>query len=85
MSIDLSLIGLDGERHVRQRRLLNRGFSPRMIRTMEPRVRQVVTEVLDAVAHRGSCDFVADIAVPIPLVVIAELMGLPVEDRFRLG
>ena len=84
-SIDLSIIGLDGERHIRQRRLLNQGFSPRMIRAMEERVRQVVTDVLDDIAARGSCDFVADIAIPIPLVVIAELMGLPVEDRYRLG
>ena len=84
-SIDLSLVGLDGERHIRQRRLLNQGFSPRMIRAMEGRVRQVVTEVLDRIGTRGECDFVADIAVPIPLVVIAELMGLPVEDRIKLG
>ena len=81
----LSLIGLDGERHVRQRRLLNRGFTPKMIRTMEPRVRQVVTEVLDRLSGRSTCDFVNDIAVPVPLVVIAELMGLPVEDRVQLG
>ena len=84
-SIDLSLIGLDGERHIRQRRLLNQGFSPRMIRAMEERVRQVVTEVLDRIATQGECDFVADIAVPVPLVVIAELMGLPIEDRDKLG
>ena len=81
----LSLIGLDGQRHVSQRRLLNRGFTPRMIRTMEPRVRQVVTEALDQIAARSSCDFVTDIAIPVPLVVIAELMGLPVEDRVQLG
>jgi cytochrome P450 len=56
-----------------------------MIRAMEGRVRQVVTEVLDGVATRGECDFVTDIAVPIPLVVIAELMGLPIEDREKLG
>ena len=84
-SIDLSLIGLDGERHIRQRRLLNQGFSPRMIRAMEDRVRQVVTEVLDRIATQGECDFVTDVAVPIPLVVIAELMGLPIEDRVKLG
>jgi len=84
-SADLSLVGLDGERHLRQRRLINQGFSPRMIRAMEHRVRQVVTEVLDRVADRTSCDFVADVAVPVPLVVIAELMGLPVEDRVLLG
>ena len=82
-SFDLSLIALDGERHIRQRRLINQGFSPRMIRAMEPRVRAVVNETLDRVARRGKCDFVADISVPIPLVVIAELMGLPVEDRDR--
>ncbi len=81
----LSLIGLDGERHVRQRRLLNQGFSPRVMRDMEPRVRQVVTEVLDEIASRSSCDFVNDVAVPVPLVIIAELMGLPVEDRVQLG
>jgi cytochrome P450 len=81
----LSLIGLDGDRHVQQRRLLNRGFTPRMIRTMEPRVRQVVKEVLDRIADRSACDFVTDIAIPVPLVVIAELMGLPVEDRVQLG
>ena len=84
-SIDLSIIGLDGDRHIRQRRLLNQGFAPRMIRAMEERVRQVVTEVLDRIAGAGACDFVADIAVPVPLVVIAELMGLPVEDRDKLG
>jgi len=84
-SVDLSLVGLDGDRHLRQRRLINQGFSPRMIRAMEPRVREVVTEVLDRIADRSSCDFVTDVAVPVPLVVIAELMGLPIEDRVRLG
>jgi cholest-4-en-3-one 26-monooxygenase len=84
-SVDLSLVGLDGERHLRQRRLVNKGFSPRMIRAMETRVRELVAEVLDAIAPRGSCDFVRDVAVAVPLVVIAELMGLPVEDRALLG
>jgi cholest-4-en-3-one 26-monooxygenase len=81
----LSLIGLDGERHVRQRRLLNQGFSPKMMRIMEPRVRQVVTDVLDELEGRSSCDFVSDVAIPVPLVIIAELMGLPTEDRVQLG
>jgi cytochrome P450 family 142 subfamily A polypeptide 1 len=85
MSADLSLVSLDGQRHVRQRRLVNKGFSPRMIWAMEDRVRQVVTETLDRIAGQGSCDFVSDIAIPVPLVVIAELMGLPVEDRVLLG
>ena len=62
---------------MRLRRLINRGFSPRMILGHGPRVRQVVTEVLDSIAARGPCDFVADIAVAVPMVVIAELDGRP--------
>ena len=81
---DLSLIGLDEPRHLQQRRLINRGFTPRAIRALEPHLREIVTETLDAVADRGECDFVTDIAVPVPIVIIAELMGLPVEDRHRL-
>ncbi|MFN8036892.1 MAG: cytochrome P450 [Acidimicrobiia bacterium] len=82
-SFDLSLIGLDDPRHSQQRRLINKGFTPRMVRNLEPRMRQITTEVLDRIADRGECDFVADIAVHVPLIVIAELMGLPAEDRER--
>lgn len=81
--LNLSLAGLDGQRHIEQRRLINKGFSPRMMRDLEPRVRQVVTDTLDRLEGRESCDFLAEVAVPVPLVVIAELMGLPVEDRER--
>jgi cytochrome P450 family 142 subfamily A polypeptide 1 len=83
MSYDLSLIGLDEPRHTQQRRLINRGFTPRMVSGLEERIRRVANEAIDAVADRGECDFVADLAVQVPLVVIAELMGLPVEDRER--
>jgi len=81
--LNLSLAGLDGQRHIQQRRLVNKGFSPRMMHELEPRVREVVGETLDRLEGRGACDFLAEVAVPIPLVVIAELMGLPVEDRER--
>jgi len=82
-ALNLSLAGLDGERHIQQRRLINKGFSPRMMRTLEPRVHQIAAETLDRLEGRHACDFLAEIAVPIPMVVIAELMGLPVEDRDR--
>jgi len=82
-SLDLSLIGLDEPEHTQRRRLINKGFTPRMVRNLEGRIRQVTAETLDRIATRGECDFVSDIAVPIPLIVIAELMGLPVEDRDR--
>jgi cytochrome P450 family 142 subfamily A polypeptide 1 len=83
MSYDLSLIGLDEPRHTQQRRLINRGFTPRMVSGLEPRIRRIANEAIDAVAARGECDFVADLAVHVPIVVIAELMGLPVEERER--
>jgi cholest-4-en-3-one 26-monooxygenase len=82
-SFDLSLIGLDEPRHQQQRRLINRGFTPRMVRNLEQRMRDITNEVIDQIAGRGECDFVSDIAVHVPLIVIAELMGLPVEDRER--
>jgi len=83
-SLDLSLAGLDGARHVQLRRLVSKGFAPRMIRAMEPRIRQVVSEVLDRIDGRDRCDFLAEVAVPVPLIVIAELMGLAVDDREKL-
>lgn len=82
-SLDLSLIGLDEPHHTQRRRLINKGFTPRMVRNLEGRIRDVTTQTLDRAAARGECDFMADLAVPIPLIVIAELMGLPVEDRER--
>jgi cytochrome P450 family 142 subfamily A polypeptide 1 len=82
-SIDLSLIGLDEPRHLQQRRLINRGFTPRAIRSLESHIRDIVNEALDKVSALGACDFATDIAVPVPITVIAELMGLPLEDRER--
>ncbi|HUO49207.1 MAG TPA: cytochrome P450 [Acidimicrobiales bacterium] len=81
--LNLSLAGLDGQRHIQQRRLVNKGFSPRMMRDLEPRIRQITADTLDKLEGRTSCDFLAEVAVPIPMVVIAELMGLPTQDRDR--
>jgi len=82
-SVDLSLIGYDGERHQSQRRLINKGFTPRAVRVLEDHIRALADEALDGLAGRDECDFVTDIAVAVPITVIAELMGLPLEDRDR--
>jgi cytochrome P450 len=66
--------------HVRLRRLVNKGFTPRQIAALEPHVRSVVTEIIDDVAPRGACDFVEDIAAKLPLAIICEMMGVPKED-----
>jgi cytochrome P450 len=63
------------------RGLINKGFTPRMTRKLEDVFSQIVTETLDQVASKGSCDFVDDIAVPPPLLIIAEMIGIRPDDR----
>jgi cytochrome P450 family 142 subfamily A polypeptide 1 len=81
-------IGLIDEaepRHTQLRNLINRGFTPRMVRKLETAFRGIVDESIDAVAARGECDFVRAISVPLPLKLIAEMIGIPREefDRFH--
>ena len=81
-----SKIGLvdEGEpRHTQLRNLINRGFTPRMVKKLEVAFRAIATEAIDAIAPRGACDFVEDIAVPLPLLLIAEMIGIRREDRDR--
>ena len=75
---DQSMIGQDDPRHNRQRRLVSKGFTPKQVAGMEAHCRQIVTELIDAVAADGACDFVQDLAVPLPMIVIAELLGVRV-------
>ena len=70
------LITSDPPNHVKLRRLVNKGFTPRAVRAMEDHIRKLTTDILDDVVDRGSCDFVADIAAPLPLAVICEMMGI---------
>lgn len=81
---DPSLISLDPPRHTEVRRLINKGFTPRVVAQLEPHVRAIVTRTLDAIVGRGTCDFVQEVAVPLPMLVIAELLGYPQEDWPRL-
>jgi cytochrome P450 family 142 subfamily A polypeptide 1 len=79
-------IGLidEGEpRHGKLRGMINKGFTPRMVRKLEIAFRAIVKDSLDAIARQGSCDFVEDVAVPLPLLVIAEMIGIRREDRMR--
>jgi cytochrome P450 family 142 subfamily A polypeptide 1 len=79
-------IGLidEGEpRHSQLRRLINRGFTPRMVAKLEETFLSITTESIDAVAAAGECDFVTSIAVPLPLMLIAEMMGIGRADYPR--
>jgi cytochrome P450 family 142 subfamily A polypeptide 1 len=79
----VSLVTTDAPRHTRLRKLVSRGFTPRMVARYDARIREIMCELLDAVAPRGSCDLVADVAVPLPLYVIADMLGIRREDFGR--
>ncbi|HET7737945.1 MAG TPA: cytochrome P450 [Tepidiformaceae bacterium] len=74
------LITMDPPRHVRLRRLVNKGFTPKMVAQMEPHVREITTAILDSVAPQGQCDFVTQVAARLPLAVICEMMGIDRKD-----
>jgi cholest-4-en-3-one 26-monooxygenase len=79
------MLYMDPPDHTRYRMLVNRGFTPRMIGRLEPHLRDLTTQVVDAaVAKDGEIDFVVDIAAELPLEVIAELIGVPREDRHKI-
>jgi cytochrome P450 family 142 subfamily A polypeptide 1 len=79
--IRIGLIDEGEPRHGQLRSLINRGFTPRMVTNLEPVFRQITNEALDLVAGKGRCDFVPDIAVPLPLLLIADMIGIRREDR----
>jgi len=79
------LINQDPPRHTKLRKLVNRGFTPRQISALEPHVREIVVGLVDRAAAMGQFDLVHDLAVELPLQVIAELVGVPHEDRHRVS
>ncbi len=74
--VPLSIVSMDDPEHTRQRRLLSKGFTPRQVRAMTDHVRELTNSVIDEVEGSGEIDFVADLAMHVPLIVISELLGL---------
>jgi cytochrome P450 family 142 subfamily A polypeptide 1 len=79
-----SMINMDPPQHVLRRRIISAGFTQRRVQDHEPFLRRKVRELLGAVSQRGECEFVRDIATPLPMVMISELMGLPEADYAEL-
>ena len=80
----LLMLNMDPPLHTRYRRLINKGFTPRMVSELESTMRKRTLDIVDRVADRGECDFVVDVASELPLQVIADLMGVPQDDRHKL-
>jgi cytochrome P450 len=71
------MINMDDPRHGRQRRIISRGFTPRSLARIEADVERRAAAVIDRVAEKGECDFVSEIAAPLPLAIICDMMGIP--------
>jgi cytochrome P450 len=79
------LIFLDPPRHTRLRGLITKAFTPRVVLSLEPRIRELSRELLDQVIERGETDLATEFAIPLPMKVIAEMLGIPAADwpRFK--
>jgi cytochrome P450 len=79
------IVFTDPPRHTKLRALISRAFTPRSVVNLEPRIRELSRGLLDGLIERGEMDFVADVATPLPIMVIAQMLGIPLEDlpRFR--
>src|SRR3954463_15539313 len=78
------MLTMDAPEHTRYRKLVNRGFTPRQMRMLEPHIRELTAQIIDEVIEQGGCDYVVDVAAELPLQVIAEMLGVPQEDRHKL-
>lgn len=80
----MSFLAMDDPRHFRMRSLVSKGFTPRRVRELEGRVREITQEHLQAALAAPSFDFVDDLAGKVPMDVVSELLGVPVADRAEL-
>jgi cytochrome P450 len=78
-----SMIGTDGAEHARLRGLVNKAFTPRIVQRLLPRMRAIADELLDAALEAREVDLVQALTYPLPVTVIAEMIGIPAEDRAR--
>jgi cholest-4-en-3-one 26-monooxygenase len=80
----LMMLNMDPPLHTRYRRLVNKGFTPRTVRDLEESIHRAADNIIDQVIEAGTADFVTDLSAELPLQVIAELLGVPQEDRHKM-
>ncbi|HEY3991453.1 MAG TPA: cytochrome P450 [Ktedonobacteraceae bacterium] len=77
------ILFLDPPDHTRLRGLVSKAFTPRMIEKLRPRIQQIVDELLDVAEEKGRLEAISEFTYPLPAIVIAEMLGVPTEDRER--
>ncbi|WP_370945896.1 cytochrome P450 [Amycolatopsis sp. cg5] len=80
-----SFLGLNPPDHTRLRRLVSKAFTPRTIERLAPRIETLARELVDAATEKGEADLMSEIAKPLPVIVISELLGVPLADRDRFA
>lgn len=78
------MIDMDDPEHLKRRKLVNRGFTPRRVRDQGDKIDTVCDWIIDQVCEQGECDFVRDIAMPLPMIMIGDMLGVAPEDRADL-
>jgi len=78
-----NILSMDPPRHRQLRALISKAFTPKAVADLEPRIRAVATTLVDRIVDRGQLELVADFAYPLPVMVIAEMLGVPAADRPR--
>jgi len=78
------ILGMDPPRHVKYRGIVQKAFTPRIVAHQEEQIRGRITSLIDDICERGECDLVTSLSIELPLQVIAELLGVPQEDRQKL-
>jgi len=78
------LVSMDGREHTRLRRLISAGFTPRMVRRLDEQARRWAGSIVDRALERETCDFVQEVAYQLPMNMIGDIVGIPVEDRERV-
>ena len=76
-----TLLDLDPPDHTRLRSLVSKAFTPRSVAELTPRMGEIIDELLDEIGERERFDLIEDFAFPLPVIVIAEMLGVPPEDR----
>lgn len=78
------MIDMDDPAHLKRRKLVNKGFTPRRVREQEAAVRRACDQIIDTVCERGECDLVTDVAAWLPMIMIGDALGVAPSDRAQL-